>query len=75
MVVDGTQLYQDAIKRIRQLEKLNATLAAEIDRMRPVIGAASKLTKYSLVNTCNSAYAGELAVLEGVVTKYEAGRG
>lgn len=25
--------------RIRQLEKLNATLAAEIDRMRPVVEA------------------------------------
>lgn len=26
--------------RIRQLEKLNATLAAEIDRMRPVVDSA-----------------------------------
>lgn len=26
--------------RIKQLEKLNATLAAEIDRMRPVVEAA-----------------------------------
>lgn len=35
--IDGTQLYNDAVERIRQLERLNATLAAEIDRMRPVI--------------------------------------
>jgi hypothetical protein len=27
-------------KRIQQLEKLNATLAAEVDRMRPVVEAA-----------------------------------
>lgn len=27
-------------QRILQLEKLNATLAAEIDRQRPVVGAA-----------------------------------
>lgn len=36
-MIDGTQMYHDAIKRIQQLEKLNATLAAEIDRMRPVV--------------------------------------
>lgn len=29
-----------ANERIRQLEQLNATLAAEIDRMRPVVEAA-----------------------------------
>lgn len=28
--------------RIRQLERLNATLAAEIDRMRPVVQMAKK---------------------------------
>lgn len=35
--------------RIRQLEQLNATLAAEIDRMRPVVEAAYQwhsLSKY-----------------------------
>lgn len=41
-VVDGTQLYEDAIARIRQLEDLNAKLAAEIDRMRPVVEAAER---------------------------------
>ena len=30
-------------ERIRQLEQLNATLAAEIDRMRPVIEAMQRL--------------------------------
>jgi hypothetical protein len=29
-----------ANQRIQQLEKLNATLAAEVDRMRPVVDAA-----------------------------------
>ena len=30
---------QEYITRIRQLERLNATLAAEIDRLRPVVTA------------------------------------
>lgn len=34
--------YTSADERIRQLEKLNATLAAEVDRMRPVVEAACK---------------------------------
>lgn len=38
--VDGTRLYRDAIARIRQLEDLNAKLATEVDRMRPVVEAA-----------------------------------
>lgn len=41
VVSDGTrQAYRDAVKRIEQLEKLNATLAAEIDRMCPVVEVA-----------------------------------
>lgn len=32
--------YNDAIKRIQELEKLNTALAAEVDRQRPVIEAA-----------------------------------
>ena len=52
-MVDGTQLYQDAIKRIQQLEKLNATLAAEIDRMRPVVEAAIEWKKYGLAESDN----------------------
>ena len=39
-VIDGTDLYDAAIKRIQQLERLNAVLSAEIDRCRPVIEAA-----------------------------------
>ena len=34
----------DATERIRQLEQLNATLAAEIDRMRPVVEAVLAYT-------------------------------
>lgn len=33
--------------RVKQLEKLNATLAAEIDRMRPVVEAAVEWGRYS----------------------------
>lgn len=51
--VDGTQLYNDAIKRIQQLEKLNATLAAEIDRLRPVVEAAIEWKKYGLAESDN----------------------
>lgn len=32
--------YDNAIKRIQELEKLNASLAAEVDRQRPVVEAA-----------------------------------
>lgn len=39
--------------RIRQLEKLNAALAAEIDRMRPVVEAAVEWKKYSLAESDN----------------------
>jgi hypothetical protein len=38
--VNGTSLYRDAIRRIQQLEALNATLAAQVDRMRPVVDTA-----------------------------------
>jgi hypothetical protein len=38
--VNGTSLYHDAIRRIQQLEALNATLAAQVDRMRPVVDTA-----------------------------------
>lgn len=31
--------------RIRALERINATLAAEIDRMRPVVEAVEKLVR------------------------------
>lgn len=34
------KLLRDAEARIRQLERLNAQLAAQIDRMRPVVSAA-----------------------------------
>jgi hypothetical protein len=37
---DDMDLYDVAIRRIHQLEELNATLAAQVDRMRPVVEAA-----------------------------------
>lgn len=40
-MVDGTQLYGDAIQRIQQLERLNKSLAEQVDRMRVVTDAAS----------------------------------
>lgn len=36
-MADGTQVFRDACKRIQELEQQCATLAAEIDRMRPVV--------------------------------------
>lgn len=39
--------------RIKQLEKLNATLAAEVDRMRPVVEAAVEWKKYGLAESDN----------------------
>lgn len=35
-----------ADERIRQLEQLNATLSAEIDRSRPIVDAAVAYLKY-----------------------------
>ncbi len=37
--------------RTRQLERLNATLSAEIDRMRPVVDAAIKWNKTNYRDT------------------------
>lgn len=50
MVVDGTELYQQAIARIQQLEKLNATLAAQVDRMAPVVHAAQAAVGPSVIH-------------------------
>jgi hypothetical protein len=36
---------QEYITRIRQLEGLNATLSAQVDRMRPVVEAALPLVE------------------------------
>lgn len=62
--VDGTQLFNDAIKRIQQLEKLNAALAAEIDRMRPVVEAAQKVCEPALIHA-------SLLPLQRAVRDYE----
>lgn len=44
-------------ERIRQLEKLNASLAAEVERMRPVVEAAIKWneTNYRDMKECELA--------------------
>lgn len=34
------EIHEECRKRIAALERINATLAAEIDRMRPVVDAA-----------------------------------
>lgn len=70
MIVDGTELYQEAIKRIQQLEKLNATLATEIDRMRPVVEAASVLSR-SLRRHDPASWSGTEEALERAITVYE----
>lgn len=73
-VIDGTGLYHDAVKRIQQLEKLNATLAAEVDRQRAenerlrlVVDAAIEWKKYSLAESDND------ELLEAI-SDYEASR-
>lgn len=63
-VVDGTQLYHDAIKRIQQLEALNATLAAEVDRQRPVVQAAIDMSEHGC-GQCE-------AQLDAAITTYKA---
>jgi hypothetical protein len=40
-------------KRIKQLEKQCATLAAEVDLLRPVVDAAIEWKKYSLAESDN----------------------
>lgn len=56
-MVDGKTLYHNAIARIRQLEELNKVLAAEVDRMRPVVDAAIKWneTNYRDMKECELA--------------------
>jgi hypothetical protein len=41
-MINGTEMYHDAIRRIHELERLNSALAAEIDRARPLVEAAIK---------------------------------
>ena len=43
-IVDGTQMYEDAIRRIQELEKLNSLLAEQIDRQRVVIEAIREIS-------------------------------
>lgn len=56
--------------RIRVLEKLNATLAAEVDRCRPVVEAAQVLAR-SLRRHQPESWSGTEEVLERAVTTYE----
>jgi hypothetical protein len=39
-MIDGTALYHDSIRRIQELQQLNARLVEQVDRMRPVVNAA-----------------------------------
>lgn len=56
VTVDGTALYEDAITRIRQLEALNATLAAQVDRMRPVVATVKEFVDTGKVLPLHMAY-------------------
>lgn len=60
-------------ERIRQLEQLNATLAAEVDRMRPVVEAAQVLAR-SLRRHLPESWSGTEEALERVVTTYESSK-
>lgn len=60
--------------RIRALEKLNATLAAEIDAQRPVVEAARVLSR-SLRRHEPASWSGTEEALERAVTTYEVNHG
>lgn len=60
--------------RIRALEKQCATLAAEIDRMRPVVEAARVFSR-SLRRHTPASWSSTEEALERAVTTYEANRG
>lgn len=71
-MIDGTQLYQDAIQRIQQLEKLNATLAAEIDRMQGLIYAVVEHRHSSHSRRSESACNVACQIIEEAIRDYEA---
>jgi hypothetical protein len=68
MASDGQVAERDT--RIRQLEQLNATLAAQVDRMRPVIEAAGVLAS-SLRRHESESWSGCEEALERAVTEYK----
>ena len=72
--VDGTWLYDNAITRIHQLEQLNATLSAEIDRMRPVVEAGQVLVR-SIRRHDPASWSGTEEALERTVTDNEVNNG
>lgn len=59
--------------RIRQLEHMNSTLAAEIDRMSPVVQAAQVLA-CSLRRHEPASWSGTEEALERAVATYESAR-
>jgi hypothetical protein len=67
-IVDGTSLYRDAVKRIQQLEALNATLAAQVDRQARVVEAALAITR-SLRGTAD--WSAEESALEYAARMYQ----
>lgn len=56
--------------RIRALERINATLSAEIDQMRPVVEAAQVLSR-ALRRHGPASWLGTEEALERAVAKYE----
>lgn len=60
-----------AQRRVKQLERLNATLAAELDRCRPVVDAA---IRWIHSTTATTAISTALSVKQSVDT-YERGKG
>lgn len=56
--------------RIRQLERLNQSLSAEIDRRRPIVEAAQVLAR-SLRRHEPESWSGTEEALERAVTNYE----
>jgi hypothetical protein len=70
-IIDGTQMYHDAIRRISELERLNSALATEIDRQRLVVQAAQawNITEYG-----SDEEAVQAMRLSEIVNIYEASR-
>lgn len=70
-MVDGTDLYHDAIRRIDQLERLNKVLSAEIDLMRPIIEACQLAKRNGLIGP-NSGFT--VSKIYHAVVAYEAAK-
>lgn len=63
-MADGVQVITDELvsrdERIRQLEALNASLAAEINRMRPIVEACQRAKNRQLIRSDSGFTVGQI---------------